>query len=456
MSSPPAASLLATKQPLPPSPPPSHPSRTPSPSPHPPPSTSTSAAYEYDAVLSALRQRQRQRHRRRFTGHPTLDDGALEWSWQEFPLRRVDFQHLYQQYLEPEHEALQSAGGGHSLAHWCVAKLRWDYDPDRQVYAIRMPTAIHEVFIRQLSDAIKDGKNKWLRDCAEPHAPATELEKVEDLRSTTISFASDSGDESDATTTAIRRHLTPDGQHKHRRARYPSLILEIAYSQSTKDLDRLAKDYIHMSHCHVACVIGIKLEYVKPTKGIVLDTARDQSATFSLWRPALDEGGGGYCDTIHRDVHFRNADGSIVSDAPSIELMISDLVPPSVYDEEGIPSDQMRAVITTITPTQLAEFLQNAEESYRSCKQPPRTKFGLTGQTTTRKRKRTPEEEVSSEREREFERKEAEEMEREKARDGSYCSKEQELEEECTYGDDASTTATRILPRRKRSKRALR
>lgn len=70
----------------------------------------------------------------------------------------------------------------------------------------------------------------------------------------------------------------PDMQFKYTGAQYPSLIVEIAYTQSRKDggknLMALAEQYITESSGSIQTVIGISLDY-----------QRGKKATVSIWHP---------------------------------------------------------------------------------------------------------------------------------------------------------------------------
>ena len=78
----------------------------------------------------------------------------------------------------------------------------------------------------------------------------------------------------------------PDMQFTYKAAKYPSLVVEIAYSQSSKNggknLSKLADQYITESNGSIRTVVGISLDY-----------RRTKKATLSIWRPryGLDEQG---------------------------------------------------------------------------------------------------------------------------------------------------------------------
>lgn len=83
----------------------------------------------------------------------------------------------------------------------------------------------------------------------------------------------------------------PDIQFGTKQSKFPSLIVEIAYSQSVKEnrksLPRLAERYILQSSGNIKMVIGITIEY---------DTHREPPLSFkgnlSLWQPSIIQDSG--------------------------------------------------------------------------------------------------------------------------------------------------------------------
>ena len=55
----------------------------------------------------------------------------------------------------------------------------------------------------------------------------------------------------------------PDASFWHDDARYPGVIIEVAYSHKKKMLDRLAEDYLMDSDASVRVVVGLDIEYGK-------------------------------------------------------------------------------------------------------------------------------------------------------------------------------------------------
>jgi hypothetical protein len=154
---------------------------------------------------------------------------------------------------------------------------RYDYDAEKHWLVVRMPTAVHEVFIARVEDAVFS-QLKLLREGSDNAAAFAQ--KVNPARSTEIYFPVDN-----ASPGKESKH-EPDASFWHDKAHYPGVVLEVAYSQKKKRLCRLAEDYLLDSDANVRAVVGLDIEYGK--KG-------SRKATLSVWRtrvfhtPAGDE-----------------------------------------------------------------------------------------------------------------------------------------------------------------------
>lgn len=71
-----------------------------------------------------------------------------------------------------------------------------------------------------------------------------------------------------------RARHDPDKAFGYEGARYPGVVVEIAYSQRKKNLSKLADHYIVESSGQIQIVIGIELDYKE-----------SKSAIVSIWRP---------------------------------------------------------------------------------------------------------------------------------------------------------------------------
>ena len=145
----------------------------------------------------------------------------------------------------------------------------YDYDAAHNQLLVRMPTAIHELFIARIEDAI----HSQLKLIGEESSRAASFaKKIRPARSTEIRFPIEDCELS------RRSKYEPDASFWHEDAEYPGVIFEVAYSQKKKQLVRLAENYLLDSDANVQAVIGLDIEYGK--KG-------SRKATFSVWRTCV-------------------------------------------------------------------------------------------------------------------------------------------------------------------------
>lgn len=145
---------------------------------------------------------------------------------------------------------------------------RYDYDEENCRLVVRMPSAVHELFIDGLEDEIRS-QLKAIRGGSD--AKAQFAQKVRAARSTEIRFA--------ANASSSQSKYEPDASFGHIDAQYPGVVIEVAYSQKKKRLGRLAENYLLDSDASVRVVVGLDIEYGK-------DSCK---ATLSIWRPELSD-----------------------------------------------------------------------------------------------------------------------------------------------------------------------
>jgi len=150
---------------------------------------------------------------------------------------------------------------------------RYDYDGDKRRLIVRMPTGVHELFIDGVEDAIRS-QLKTIRNGSGRKAQFAQ--KVRPARSTEIHFATSAS--------SSKSKYEPDASFWHDDAKYPGVIIEVAYSQKKTRLGRLAENYLLDSDASVRTVVGLDIEYGK--KG-------SRKATLSIWRPRLFDTGDG-------------------------------------------------------------------------------------------------------------------------------------------------------------------
>lgn len=77
---------------------------------------------------------------------------------------------------------------------------------------------------------------------------------------------------------------TPDGSFWHSQAKWPGVVIEVAFSQSLKKLDHVAWDYIGGSNGGIQVVIGLNSEY------------KGKRASIFVWRVQITTGEDGIDD----------------------------------------------------------------------------------------------------------------------------------------------------------------
>ena len=155
----------------------------------------------------------------------------------------------------------------------------------------------------------------------------------------------------------------PDKEFGYEGAIYPSVIIEIAYSQTKKKLSRLADHYIVESSGQIQMVIGIEL-----------DSRGSKSATVRSWCPiygvddegrflASEEISSHVCQTKDTSIgtfnrlskEFRRTDGTAVADK-ALRLQLKDFVPRQIEaDPDGLAHEIL------IPFEKLAMFVDEAE-----------------------------------------------------------------------------------------------
>lgn len=188
-------------------------------------------------VLRAIRLRQQGRK------------WASSSAWQRFSLTDSEYEQV-QKILRDEEPDLNA---------YVQDKLRCDYFHSAQYLVLRMPSALHDIFIRFVAADIKE----QLKAIAASASPSAEFAKDILDCSTTKIVPLD---------TNYKSH-EPDASFKHVDAALPGVVLEVSYTQKRKDLPRLVDDYILGSDLNVQLVVGLDIEY------------RGKEAVLSMWRP---------------------------------------------------------------------------------------------------------------------------------------------------------------------------
>ena len=142
-----------------------------------------------------------------------------------------------------------------------ILKRRFDYFPFTEQFVLRIPSTIHEEFAASVSGHILE----QLRLISKrPDSSGEFTRDIQSGRSTTIIF-----DDSE-----YGKHDLDD-QFRHKKVRYPGIVLKIIYSQKRSALAYLADDYILGSDGNIRVVIGLNIQH------------SGKEATLSVWRLQL-------------------------------------------------------------------------------------------------------------------------------------------------------------------------
>ncbi|ORY12467.1 hypothetical protein BCR34DRAFT_563855 [Clohesyomyces aquaticus] len=250
--------------------------------------------------------------------------------WTEFQLVRGEYDEIERQLDQDK-----------LLCGYVKDKIRYDYNGDKNQLFVRMPTAVHELFIARVEDTIF---SQLKSICEGSSNAAAFAQKVQPARSTEIYFPVD-----DAPPGTRSKH-EPDASFWHTDARYPGVIIEVAYSQKKNRLSRLAEDYLLDSNASVQAVVGLDIEYGKQGS---------RKATLLVWRTlVVNTVDGDELRVVQEiaDEPFRDDQGN-PTDHPGLRLYLKDFAYEELAQKELVDEDHELIVSTQ----QLCEYLSAAE-----------------------------------------------------------------------------------------------
>ncbi|KAF2806326.1 uncharacterized protein BDZ99DRAFT_573887 [Mytilinidion resinicola] len=283
---------------------------------------STSQSVQVHQVIALFEEIRAGRHIKR---HP----------WTEFQLAEGEYDEIERRLERSE------------LLGYVKDKIRYDYDRESDRLVVRMPTAVHELFIARVEDAIFS-QLKSIRDGL--GAAAAFAQKVYPARSTEIYFPVDNfpfGRKS--------KH-EPDASFWHDDAQYPGVVIEVAYSQKRKRLDRLADDYLLDSDASVQVVVGLDIEY----RSIEYGRKVSRQATFSVWRTHVVSTTDGNELRVVKEIAdeaFRDDKGN-PTNHPGLRLQLSDFACEELT-KEAFRGEGGEIILST---QELCQYLAAAED----------------------------------------------------------------------------------------------
>ncbi|KAH0533858.1 hypothetical protein FGG08_007517 [Glutinoglossum americanum] len=317
-------------------------------------------------------------------------EGRLDSPWTKEPLQPSEFVQLQGQLQRDE-----------SLSSH---KLRYDYDPVQREITVRMPTLLHESLLMRVAEMISS--RLQATDDSTPKSLKNIIREIWNQGHGRMHMEMEEMEGE----TLLASQYSPDAAFHHYRVRYPRVVLEVSYSQKSRDLEYLADAYIVDSEGNIGLVIGLDLDY-----------GGGKEARVMVWKPEFVEVGDGEQVVDLRSKQtmaesFRNNRGESLSGMLSLQVR-DFILPEQLVGIDDIGDEHLSRPIE-ISFSELTECLNEAEMLHQLVERGE----GLVHSRKVRRNRReqTPPRPLSAEREREFREKEEEIRERLESLDGDW------------------------------------
>ncbi|OIW22360.1 hypothetical protein CONLIGDRAFT_224529 [Coniochaeta ligniaria NRRL 30616] len=185
-----------------------------------------------------------------------------------------------------------------------------------------MPSLLHEVCIRHLQGLV----TTFLTDVASARSGCigTFAENILDASSADVKLANISD----------KARRSPDLQFKHQDAPKPGIVIEVAYAEQGRDLEKMARQYIEGTGGDCKVVIGVDTPY---------HYSKSKDWTVSMWRTTFVHKEGIelpflVATPVMLNKSFRTKDGSAVNQDCAIDVHLTDFAPDRLcQDVEPVP-----------------------------------------------------------------------------------------------------------------------
>ncbi|KAF4547074.1 Hypothetical protein D9617_61g013250 [Elsinoe fawcettii] len=312
----------------------------------------------------------------------------------------------WQEYLKLETELLRRG-----LQGFVNDKLRLEYHADLGLLIIRMPTHMHELLVERVEDSIR---SQLKSIASRQDRQASFAQKIIAARSSQVLLPHEKADSDDDdppgkkdSNQAIKySKYEPDASFRHKDARYPGVIVEIAVTQKGKSLERLAENYLLDSDGSVQAVVGLNVERDK--KGRL-------EGLLSVWRTKtikIDDSYEMRVDDQHTNMPLRH-DSNQAAGTSELRLSLRDFTYPMLAQEE-LPRDTIDIVITR------DEFCQMLREAETDVISNASGKNELPSSVRKRKKSQTPPDDICTSDEEAYHHREQRSAKRDQKRDPDY------------------------------------
>lgn len=171
--------------------------------------------------------------------------------------------------------------------------ISYDYYLDTCQFVVRMPSVIHDDFLARIVSRI----SAQLGNISNGVGVAADFaERIRWGASPTLKFSVDDLYSNDSVTSEKFENHVPDAVFMHQGSQWPAMIIEVAYTQNSTELKRLAELYGLASDGNVRVILGLKIVY-----------KQSKRATWSLWQPkyVYDERGQVYLEVVETQSEVR-------------------------------------------------------------------------------------------------------------------------------------------------------
>ncbi|THZ12493.1 hypothetical protein D6C89_10792 [Aureobasidium pullulans] len=288
--------------------------------------------------------------------------------------------------LEPEYAQLDQYLEQVDLYDYYHNKVRHEYDPSLGQLTFRMPTPRHDVLVQGYVDLMLTKIVAQARNFEQDYpAISQRLLQLQSLSTTNINLLVDNK--------IIVK--SPDASFGYSDREYPQAVFEVSYSQDRRALKRLAWSYIMDSSHSIRCVLGLDLDY--PRNRASSSPSPAHNANVSVWRPLVEIEGNIENMDVKQDVTAQCL-GKDNPDHTIAVLSLRDLLGDEMLEDASSDVAECGIVITS---REMITLLENAELFHQSSLQ--QTERALRERQAQgrnwRKRRITPEEELSEGRE---------------------------------------------------------
>lgn len=263
-------------------------------------------------------------------GARDLTDGPYQTIWDHFcglppPASSIVFDLRDQATFESLYERLDRQPG---LLSFFEENIWKEWDADTGVLLLRlvpMAELIHEVTKVELDYAIKTELNRIARD----------IPALQPLRDKIIQAGHAHVRKKTRQSRAPTFWKVPDGQIIAQGHRYPPFIVEVAYSQTEKELLDTVRTYFTKLPGKVCTILSINIQFAEEQKR--KSPGHFHAASVSLWTSALSEDNGNDILIRHAiDAEFRDNKGQPVPGTVNIPL--ESFLPLKERDQYNIPA----------------------------------------------------------------------------------------------------------------------